>query len=126
MKYLLVLLMFVNLPAWAGWTFVTTGIDDSFEVQYFLDYETLRKDGNLRRIWRLVNYPPNDKEGWGSVRSRLEFDCKNETVKPLSDTVFSEKFSRGKIIFAQDKESPKQDIAPDTATSTLFKEVCKR
>ena len=130
MKYLTALLMLITSSAWAGWTYITSAEGDAISaggnLEHFLDYETLRKEGNLRRIWMLINFPPNDKEGWGSVRIRVEFDCKNETSKRMSYTVFSGKLSTGKIIFTQDKESPKEDIPPDTATWTIFKDVCKR
>jgi hypothetical protein len=123
-RCLLALVIFIAPPAWAGWTYVTTSEGD--DARYFLDYETLRKDGNVRRIWQLVNLPSNDKDGWGSVRSRIEYDCKNETSKLMSFTVFSENFSSGNQILSQDKEMPRKDIPPGSVNWTLFKEVCKR
>jgi len=123
MKYLLALLILIALPAWAGWTKVSESDDDA---EVFLDYDTLRRDGNLRRIWQLYNLSPNDKNGWGSVRSRVELDCKNETLKTLSYSVYSKHFTTGVVIHSKDEEQPKRDIAPATISWTVLKEVCKR
>lgn len=123
MKYLLVLAMLITSPAWAGWSFVTSSEEDA---EVLVDFDTLRKEGNLRRIWQLFNLAPNDKYGWGSVRSRVEFDCKNETLKTLSYSVYSNKFASGSVIHRRDDEQPKRDIAPETISWTVLKEVCKK
>lgn len=123
MKYLLTLAMLITSPAWAGWSFVTSSEEDA---EVLVDFETLRKEGNLRRIWQLYNLSPNDKNGWGSVRSRVEFDCKNETLKTLSYSVYSKQFASGSVIHRRDEEQPKRDIAPETISWTVLKEVCKR
>ena len=76
MKYLLALLMLFAPPAWAGWTFVTQDVNEN---SFFLDFETLRKDGNLRKVWQKVELAKANKFEWVSTRQRNEFDCKNET-----------------------------------------------
>ena len=126
MKYLLVFLMLVVSPAWAGWTLVATSSETPSD-KYFLDFETLRKEGNERRIWKLINLSPNDKYGWGSMRSRNLYDCKNDTVQILSQRIFAESFAEGKEVMpAVDSPSQKRDIAPDTIGWIVLKEVCKR
>jgi len=123
MKYLLALLMLFASPAWAGWEYVDTEIES--RNQYFLDFETLRKDGNTRKIWQLINLPKADEFGWHSLRVRVEFDCKNEARQTLSFTAFSEQFANGKVIFQNNTASAKTDIAPETVASTLIQKVCK-
>ena len=126
MKYLLALLMLIALPAWAGWTFVANS-NDIPPDKYFLDFETLRKEGNERRIWKLINLSPNDKYGWGSMRSRNLYDCKNDTVQILSQRIFAKPFAEGKEVeTAQNSPGQKTDIAPDTIGWLVLKEVCKR
>jgi hypothetical protein len=117
------LLMLIASPAWAVWTFVTS---DTEGVKVFVDFETLRKEGAIRKVWQISNYPPNNKTLEGSVRSRVELDCKNETVKTLSFSIFSENFSRGQNIYTQDAEQEKKSIAPDSVGWTVLKEVCKK
>lgn len=126
MRYLLTLLFLLSPSAWGGWTFVTNS-NESPPSKYFLDFETLRKEGNERRIWQLINMQPNDKYGWGSMRSRNLYDCKNETVQILTRKIFSEPFAEGKeLMIGGDTPSPKSDVAPDTVGWTMLKEVCKR
>jgi len=113
-------------PVWAGWTLVaiSNGIPPD---KYFLDFETLRKEGNEIRIWQLINLPPNDKYGWGSIRSRNLYDCKNDTVQVLSQRIFTESFAEGKeVTTVLNSPSPKSDVAPDTIGWIVLKEVCKR
>jgi hypothetical protein len=120
------LLMLIASPAWAGWTLVATS-NETPPDKYFLDFETLRKEGNEIRIWQLINLPPNDKYGWGSIRSRNLYDCKNDTVQVLSKRIFTESFAEGKeVTTALNSPSPKSDIAPDTIGWIVLKEVCKR
>jgi hypothetical protein len=123
-KLFLTIALFLCLPVMADWKYITT--ESESESDFFLDFETLRKDGNVRRIWQLVNVKPGHKSGWGSIRSRVEFDCKNETSQGFSTMAFSEKFTGGKILFQSNTPLTKADIAPNTVASILLKEVCKK
>jgi hypothetical protein len=120
------MLILIASPAWAGWTLVAIS-NGAPPDKYFLDFETVRKEGNEIRIWQLINLPPNDKYGWGSIRSRNLYDCKNDTVQVLSKRIFAESFAEGKeVTTALNSPSPKSDIAPDTIGWIVLKEVCKR
>ena len=122
----LTLVMLFASPAWAGWTFVTNS-DEKSQYQYFLDFETLRKEGNERRIWQLVNHSSTNKYGWSSMRSRNLYDCKNDTVQILTMQTFTEPFASGKEVGIESRSpGSKSDVAPDTAGWTILKEVCKR
>ena len=125
-KFCLLAFVMIGSPALAGWTFVTNS-DEKSQYQYFLDFETLRKEGNERRIWQLVNHSSTNKYGWSSMRSRNLYDCKNDTVQVLSKRIFTESFAEGKeVTTALNSPSPKSDIAPDTIGWIVLKEVCKR
>ena len=120
---LIAFVMMIASPVWAGWEYVDTEIES--RRQYFLDFETLRKDGNIRKIWQLINFPKADEYGALSTRGRVEFDCKNETGQTLSFTVFSEQFANGKVLLQNNTASSKRDIAPETVSWTLLQKVCK-
>jgi hypothetical protein len=123
-KLFLTIALFLCLPVMADWKYIAT--ESESESDFFLDFETLRKDGNVRRIWQLVNLKSGDKTGWGSIRSRMEFDCKNETSQGSSTTSFSGKFADGKVIFQSNTPLAKFDLAPNTVGWILLKEVCKK
>lgn len=124
MKYLLALLMLIASPAWADWEYV--GTEEGTKAEYFLDFETLRIEGNIRKVWQLVNLPPNNKMGWSSIRARLEYDCKNETVLSMSIGAFSEQFAVGETLYRNTTASKKHDVAPDTFGWFMFQRVCQR
>jgi hypothetical protein len=125
MKYLLALVMLFASPAWAGWTFVAD-TSETPPSRHFFDFETLRKEGNEITIWKLVNFPPNHQNGWGSLRSKNLYDCRNETIQILSLQTFSEQFARGKESSIVNSPTTKAHIPPDTQGWTMLKEVCKR
>jgi len=123
-KLFLTIALFLCFPVLADWKYIATEIDS--ESEFYLNFETLRKEGNVRRIWQLVNLKSGDKNGWASIRSRMEFDCKNETTQGFSMVAFSEKFAAGKDLFQSNQPTTKSDVAPNTVGWTVLKEVCKR
>ena len=131
MKYIFFLLMLIASPAWAGWTKVT---ETDINSEVFLDFDTIRVKGNLRRIWQLENMPPQDNTLnikynlpiWGSIKSRLEFDCKNKTQKTFSYIIYSKHFATGVVVQSDNKEHRKIDISPATFSGIVLQEVCKR
>ncbi len=123
-KLFLTIALFMCLPVMADWKYIATEFES--ESEFFLDFETLRKDGNIRRIWQVVNLKPGDKSGWVSIRSRMEFDCKNETSQGFTAMAFSEKFAGGKDLFQSSKPTTKSDVAPNTVGWIVLQEVCKR
>jgi hypothetical protein len=123
--YLILFSILIANPVWAEWSLITSSAD-SDPATHFIDFETLRKEGNLRKVWQLVNLPPNDKDGWSSVRLRIEFDCKKETMKTTTFAVFPEHFANGKATFTSENPTAIRDVAPETVSWTILKEVCKR
>jgi len=123
MKYLLALLMLFAPPAWAGWTFVTQDVNEN---SFFLDFETLRKDGNLRRVWQKVELAKANKFEWVSTRQRNEFDCKNETKTILSVAAFSKGNLQGENLFDANKITDKEDVAPSSVDWKILKLVCSK
>ena len=123
MKYLLALLMLFAPPAWAEWTFVTQDVNDN---SFSLDFETLRKDGNLRKIWQKVELAKANKFEWVSVRQRNEFDCKNETKTILSVAAFSKGNLQGEKLFDGNKITDKEDVAPSSVDWRILKLVCSK
>ncbi len=124
MKYLLTLVVMMISPAWAEWTYVTSSESGG---DRFIDVETIRKEGNLRRVWQLINFEKPNQYGWNSQRGRIEIDCKNETVQVLSSVAFAEKFASGKSLFETrklDHEGP-SDIPPDSVMWSIKEKVCK-
>ena len=120
---LLALVMLFASPAWAGWVYLSKDVKGNV---FYLDFETLRKDGNLRRIWQMVELADGDKLKWVSTRYRNEYDCKNETRRMLSFASFSQKNLSGETLFENTKPTDAEDIAPGSIDWTTLKLVCSK
>jgi hypothetical protein len=120
---LLALVILFAPPVWAGWTFVTQDVDGN---SFFIDFETLRKEGNLRKVWGKTELSKVNKFDWSSTRQRNEFDCKNETKTILSVSAFSKGNLQGEKLFDANKITDKEDVAPDSVDWSILKLVCSK
>lgn len=121
-KYLILSLILISGSSWAQWSPVAVDVDGTI---FNFDYSTLRKDGEMRKIWTLSNFIEKDPNGVMSSRVRMEYDCKNERNRYLSFKLFSDKNATGITVDSGDIPSPWKDIAPDTAAWRLMQTACK-
>ena len=120
-KLFIVFVMMLAGSAWAEWQEFT---QSDTSVSY-IDLETIRKDGNLRKIWLLLNYAEKDTDGRVSTRMKQEFDCKEERRRALTISTHSEAMAGGKQLFSHTFDTPKwNEIPPNTNYMTLLKLVC--
>jgi hypothetical protein len=123
MKNLVFIFLFcVSFSSWAQWSPVAADADGTI---FNFDYSTLRKDGEVRKIWVLSNFVEKDSNGVMSSRVRMEYDCKDERHRFLSFKLFSDKNATGVTVDSGDIPSPWKDIAPDTAAWRLMQTACK-
>jgi len=118
---LLIALLFVSGSASAGWVEVA----ESKVLSLYIDPTTIRKDGNLRKVWEIQDLKQRNKDGELSRRARIEYDCKNERSRPLSLTTFSEPMANGMSLFQSRAESNQwDDIPPRSLAEAVLKIVC--
>ena len=124
--FLVSLLILIALPAWASWEFV---VETESGTQVFLDFQTVRREGNRVKVWQLTNYPKPQNTPSGleifSLRTRYEFDCKDETSRMLAITAFPEQYARGKELGHEGESNKWEHIAPRSTNSEILKKVCK-
>ena len=124
--FLVSLLILIALPAWASWEFV---VETESGTQVFLDFQTVRREGNRVKVWQLTNYPKPQNTPSGleifSLRTRYEFDCKDETSRMLAITAFPEQYARGKELGHEGESNKWEHIAPRSTHSEILKKVCK-
>ena len=119
-------LIFVSLmamltgSAWAEWVWYS----GSNEASVFYDPATIRKDGNLRRVWTVANI--RYKDGENSYRARSEFDCKKERYRFLATSSHSEPMAGGNVLETTFEENKWREVAPDTFDQTMLKIVCAK
>jgi hypothetical protein len=122
-KTLFLALLFVSGSALAEWQHVGTNPQGDL---FYIDLATIRKDGNMRTMWRKTEYKKRTKYGDFSARGKFEIDCKRELVRLLAFTTFSEPNLLGNLMFKDDTPNDSfQAIAPDTIDNTFMQLVCK-
>jgi hypothetical protein len=122
MRVLLCLLAFVSAPAWAEWV----RVDGTNIANHYIDPTTIKKDGNLRRVWDLQDLKQRDEDGKMSIRTLVEYDCKEDRLRPLSFSTHSERMGGGNVLFTVDIDGKWAYIAPETVAATKLKVVCAK
>jgi len=119
-----VLLLFSSL-AWAvNWVKVDSSVDG--ERTFYVDSDSIRKDGNLRKAWEIQDLKKRNKDGEMSRRMRVEYDCKNERSRILAFSTHSEGMARGEILFSASQVGSWREIPPGTIGELYLKFVCSR
>lgn len=131
----------LSSPAWAlKW--VPFGESEAMFNQafYFYDPDTVQTTGDVRRIWTITNLRPTplyellpkslliQEKKLGSIRNQLEINCKDATLRFLSNTLFSEEMGEGSEVNTSssfDFFDGSEDIAPGTVQDSLRRAVCK-
>ena len=121
-KLFLVSLMMLAGSAWAEWVMYSK----NEEATFYFDPATIRKDGNMRRVWELQDLSKRHKEGEISRRLRAEYNCKQERVRFLAASAHSEPMAGGKTLYSSGEENNWRAIAPGTIAETILKIVCAK
>ena len=119
---LLLITVFTSSSSLAQWELYA----EVTEAFLYMDLSSIRKDGNLRKVWVLQDLKQRQKEGGLSFRARMEYDCKEERFRYLSATLHSSQMAQGNLINSQTGVSNWIDIAPRTAMEDSFKLVCSK
>ena len=121
-KLFLVCLMMLAGSAWAEWVMYDTGGTTTF----YYDPATIRKDGNMRRVWQLTDFRMRNKYGEMSRRYRIEYDCKQELLRYLYLSTHSQSMAGGTIFETYGEDNSWTAIAPDTIDEIMRKIVCAK
>ena len=103
-KLLLVGLMMLAGSAWAEWV-IYSQIE---EITFYFDPATIRKDGNMLRIWKLQELKRRHEDGYMSRRMRLEYGCKQERCRILAASTHSEPMAGGEVLGSAGDDSWQQ------------------
>jgi hypothetical protein len=76
MKRLLILLMLVSQPVWAGWVELGSAGKGDAEFTHYWDPNTVRKTPNGRRAWVMNSYEqPRSSGAYQSEKMLWELTC---------------------------------------------------
>ena len=114
------LLTLAAAPAWAEWVKVS----DTDVAIVYIDPSTIRKDGNLRRVWGITDLKRRDMNGEMSRRVLYEYDCKEERFRILSMTGHAGPMANGKVVSEVNNASGKWN---DDASGTVgYTKACAK
>ena len=128
MKQLLLglMLLVTATAASAEWTRTVSGGND--ELIEYVDRATIRRNGNLVKMWDLMDYKTIQKGATGmfylSSKVQSEYDCKEEKIRTLAFTWFAGQMGNGKVVYSGYDSSRWVPIPPGSVGETLWKVGC--
>ena len=124
-KLILALLMFISCSLRAEWVLIGESTDGSATI--YVDPATIRRDGTLRKYWKLTDLNIRNKNGDKSWRTREEIDCKEERYRIISLTSFSDAMLGGNTSGNYNySDNSFANIAPSTLDEDVMKYVCAK
>lgn len=93
-------------------------------MRYVHDPATIRKEGHIRKVWKIQDYMKRAQNGGMSSRSREEFDCKQERMRYLGLSEHSEPMAGGAVMGTAGEDKDWRDVPPGTPLETILKIVC--
>jgi hypothetical protein len=96
----------------------------------YLDVATVRRNGQLRRAWALLDHKVEQRlESGARYRSdkiQYEYDCKGERTRVLAGITYSDQMGEGKPVDSATAENSRwEPVAPGTVAELLWKRVCE-
>ena len=122
------LLLFMSATVSADWVKINGMADTSLEK--FIDTKAIRQTGpmnTMRRVWEISNLAKGNSDKIFSIKTHMEYDCKDRRIRVLEEGHFSEHWAQGENL-----TMPGHDVKPNnwsgigkgTATEAIFNRVC--
>lgn len=117
------LLAIVVVPAHAEWSYI--GSADG--VGYYFDPTTVKKKGDRRTAWVMVDLGEEQRVGEVAQRSTktlVEYDCLNETFRQTYHVAYSGPLGAGKPVWTGDFDESPRPVVPDSVAAGYLEAVC--
>ncbi|MBI3806300.1 MAG: hypothetical protein HY281_02115 [Nitrospirae bacterium] len=125
--FLITLLVLSSGPVSAGW--VLTSGDDEAGLTVYVDPDSIRRKGNLVKMWQLYDYKTVQTvagDSLLSIKRYNEFDCTDKRTRMLAYTWFSGNMASGKVVYSTPDEQQWEPVGPRTINHTLWKVACSK
>lgn len=123
-KAILLLLAVVSSSAAAEW--VKVGESDAYS--YYIDPATIRKNGNITKLWSLFDYLAADKlpdgSSYLSLKKQSEYDCKEEKYRMLATSAHSKNMGGGVVVFYHTDPLQWRPVSPSSVDEILWEIAC--
>jgi hypothetical protein len=127
-RLLLITLLVLNSgPVYAEWV-LTSGNDDA-GLTVYVDPETIRRKGNLVKMWQLYDYKTIQTvagDSLLSIKRYNEYDCTEERTRMLAYTWFSGNMGSGKVVYSTPDEQQWEPVIPRSINRTLWNVACSK
>lgn len=107
----------------AAWTAV--GETDNYIT--YADLTTIKRSGNMVKIWALMDFKDREALVEGSYHSAkvlYEFNCEEERSRYLSFSWFFGKMGKGAVVYASNDVGEWRHLVPDSVNETLWEYAC--
>ena len=111
--------------SYAEWVKVGT-LDDGVTTVY-LDPDTVRRIGDLVKLWELWDQTTEQilaDTSHRSSKAQSEYDCAQARQRGLSLTWFSGNMGRGKVVTTNSDEGMWKPVTPGSVGETMWKLAC--
>ena len=127
MKRLLLftLLVLSSGPAYAEW--VAVGGNEEAGVTVYADPGTIRRKGNLVKVWHLNDFKTVQiakGNSYLSIKAQHQYDCTKERERILALMKFSGNMGSGNVVYEDSNERKWRPVAPETTNQALRKIAC--
>ena len=129
-KLIPLLLLVVSATASADWVKIHGTADASPEK--FIDTDAIRQTGpmnTMRRVWEISNLSKAAHNTVLSIKSYVEYDCKDRRVRVLEESKFSEHWAQGENLTVAGNEIKSghwSAIGKGSVSETIFNRVCPK
>lgn len=111
--------------AMAEWTLV----GDNSINRVYIDYSTLKKEGNKVNVWTMNDYKniqtPKDEKPFISEVAKNEFDCKDETYRLVSLTSYNKNMGQGEVVYNNGNiNGAATTLPPNSLGKIIWEKAC--
>ncbi len=121
---LITLLLLSSSPAYAEWEGLA---DIDSEANVYVDPDTIRRKGDLVKMWHLLDNkipPKKAPEPYLSMKGQSQYDCAEERTRKLFEMYFSGNMGRGEQLFTNSDETRWEPIVPGSIGQVMWKVAC--
>lgn len=117
--------VFVAGSAQAEW--LALGRTENFRA--YLDQKSLEKDGDLVRVFQLMDFVTaqwaDERTVVGSIRSQVEYDCRQPRSRTLTLEAYSEQMGDGRLVANERVPNPEwEGVKPGSMSEKIRQLVC--
>jgi hypothetical protein len=122
--FTVILLTLASMNVMAEWTYISSNND----VDYYVDKTEIRKEGNMVKMWELVDYKLPQKNSavatYLSARTYSEYDCNEARARIKELSSFRDNMLKGELLETVQGEGKWSYIPPDTVFKDLWEIAC--